>query len=155
MVNQQKSHKCNLKTWSLFFTCEQLPRIAEFVYTSVWPLFRSWPGLSRPLPFDEVWQQMPRLSQIFTTTRALLAAQLLPAVLVAIFDTCSWPPGKGSHVRNAADELMSWYADGQMSKWEDEQMSRRADASMLIGRGNQIGTMCHSLTLGQNVRKVM
>ena len=88
-----KNYKNIILKHNLFSSCAQLPRIAGFLYTSVWPLLRSCPGLSRPLPLDVVLQQVPWLSQISSTTRALLWAQLRVPVLVAIFDT--WSPAKG------------------------------------------------------------
>ena len=69
-------------------TCSaQLLRIDVAVYTSVWPLRRSSPGLSRPLPSVEVWQQPPPLPQSSSTTRAELWALSLVPVLVVMAAT--------------------------------------------------------------------
>ena len=69
-------------------TCSaQLPRIDAAVYTSVWPLLRSSPGLSRPLPAVEVWQQPPSLPQRSSTTRAELSAYASALVLTVMVVT--------------------------------------------------------------------
>ena len=97
-----KYHWPRVKIW--ITSCAQLPRIAVFVYTSVWPFFRSCPGLSRPS--DEVWQQVPWLSQISTTTRALLSLSSSVPVLVAIVDT--WTPGRGAMSGICLFKILVW-----------------------------------------------
>ena len=88
LFSPPKYHWTRVKIW--ITSCAQLPRIVVFVYTSVWPISRSF-FLLRP----SVWQQVPWLSQISTKTRIGLPAwTLMVPVLVAIVDTCI--PGRGA-----------------------------------------------------------
>ena len=80
----------------------QLPRRAEFVYVSVRPLSRSFPGLSSPFPLGVVWQQIPCLSQISITARQSLWAFWTLPVLIATLDTCTpekWCQKRISEIR--------------------------------------------------------
>ena len=79
----------NKKSPTFYYTtCSaQLPRIDVVLYTSTWPLRRSSPGLSRPLPSVEVWQQPPSLPQRSSTTRAKLSAYSSALVLTVMIAT--------------------------------------------------------------------